>query len=74
MALRPGTVPALTGIWLYETAFWSGAARMTGLISWMGVVLILVACGWRLIGLTCSLADLALVHPVMTIWEMSAEL
>ena len=49
-------------------------SRMTGLISWMGVVLILVACGWRLIGLTCSLADLALVHPVMTIWEMSAEL
>jgi hypothetical protein len=47
---------------------------MTGLISWMGVVLILVACGWRLIGLTCSLADLALMHPVMTIWEMSAEL
>jgi hypothetical protein len=42
MALRPGTVPALTGIWLYESAFWSGGAMMTGLIFWMGVVLILV--------------------------------
>src|SRR5258708_22189148 len=30
---------------------------MTGVISWMGVVLILVACGWRLIGLTCSVDD-----------------
>src|SRR5260221_1780021 len=32
---------------------------MTGLIFWMGVVLILPegTCGWRLIGLTCTVAD-----------------
>jgi hypothetical protein len=37
------TVPA---IWLYESAFWSGGAMMTGLIFWMGVVLILVGGLW----------------------------
>ena len=66
--------PRTPWLWSTDLENESGGARMTGLISWMGVVLILVACGWRLIGLTCSLADLALVHPVMTIWEMSAEL